>query len=203
MLEKDRRSLSVEPIVAIGASGGQGLQDIVRLLSSLPGDLAAVMMVVLHRPVDRVSHLREVLARGCKMPVVIAAAGQHLKTGCCYIGEPDAHLTLLADSLAGLVADPENNYRNRTIDALFSSVAAHAGRNFIGIVLSGSLDDGSRGLAAIHEAGGATMVLTPSEGPNSQMGENAIAYDGPIDLIASAEQIANEIIVKLSGLTAT
>jgi chemotaxis response regulator CheB len=53
----------------------------------------------------------------------------------------------------------------------------------IGVVLSGSLDDGSRGLAAIHDAGGMTMVLTPARPPQQGMPENAISYDGPIDLI--------------------
>jgi two-component system chemotaxis response regulator CheB len=59
--------------------------------------------------------------------------------------------------------------------------------------LSGSLDDGSRGLAAIHHAGGLTMVLTPASPPRG-MPENAIAYDGPIDLIGNSHQIAGAII---------
>lgn len=63
----------------------------------------------------------------------------------------------------------------------------------IGVVLSGSLDDGSRGLAAIKAAGGRTMVLTPKRSAGSGMPENAINYDGPIDKIGTPEQIAREI----------
>jgi two-component system chemotaxis response regulator CheB len=63
----------------------------------------------------------------------------------------------------------------------------------IGVVLSGSLDDSSRGLAAIQEAGGLTMVLTPSGPPQRGMPENAISYDGPIDLIGTPERIARGI----------
>jgi chemotaxis response regulator CheB len=92
-----------------------------------------------------------------------------------------------------LLDDPTNGYRNRTIDALFRSVAAHAGSEMIGVVLSGSLDDGSRGLAAIKAAGGTSMVLTPNRRGRKGMPENAINYDGPIDKIGTPEQIAVEI----------
>jgi two-component system chemotaxis response regulator CheB len=73
-----------------------------------------------------------------------------------------------------LLDDPINRYRNRTIDALFRSVAAHAGSRMVGVVLSGSLDDGSRGLAAIKAAGGTTMVLTPHWSGGKGMPENAV-----------------------------
>jgi two-component system chemotaxis response regulator CheB len=63
----------------------------------------------------------------------------------------------------------------------------------IGVVLSGSLDDGSRGLAAINAAGGLSMVLTPSAPPMKGMPENAINFDGPIDLIGSPITIAKGI----------
>jgi two-component system chemotaxis response regulator CheB len=76
---------------------------------------------------------------------------------------------------------------------LFTSIAKYAGKRMIGVVLSGSLDDGSRGLAAIHEAGGLSMVLTPAAPPQRGMPENAISYDGPIDLIGDPRRIAQGI----------
>ena len=63
----------------------------------------------------------------------------------------------------------------------------------IGVVLSGSSDDGSRGLAAIHKAGGRTMVLTPATPQEPGMPENAIGYDGPIDVIGSPGRLAEAI----------
>ena len=179
--------------IAIGASGGDGLNDIKALLAGLPDPLAAIVLVVLHRPWHRLSHLRDILARASHVPVVIAKDGDRLQVGTCYIGEPAEHLTLAARSRVHLLDDPANSYRNRTIDALFRSVAAHAGSRMIGVVLSGSLDDGSRGLAAIKAAGGRTMVLTPNRSAGSGMPENAIDYDGPIDKIGTPEQIAEEI----------
>jgi two-component system chemotaxis response regulator CheB len=179
--------------VAIGASGSQGLDDIGRLLGHLPPSLQAAVLIVLHRPSDRISHLRDVLDQRSAIPIRIASAGEHLRHGYGYIGEPDAHLTLTASSFGELVPGPRNLHRNRTVDLLFRSVAAHASGGFIGVVLSGFSDDGSRGLAAIHEAGGITMVLTPHGAPHKGMPENAIGYDGPIDFIGPPEAIAAEI----------
>jgi two-component system chemotaxis response regulator CheB len=79
------------------------------------------------------------------------------------------------------------------VDLLFNSVAAYAGNGMIGVVLSGSLDDGSRGLAAIRKAGGLSMVLTPAGPPERGMPENAIKFDGPISLIGSSKEIAEAI----------
>jgi two-component system chemotaxis response regulator CheB len=149
-------------------------------------------MVVLHRPSERVSALRDVLARLSNMPVVIAGEGETFKKGICYIGEPDQHLAIGFGNDAALVAGGNNRLRNRTIDTLFLSLARHAGQRTIGVVLSGSLDDGSRGLAAIHEAGGLTMVLDPKHKPRG-MQQNAIDYDGPISVIGTARRIGGII----------
>ncbi|GJE45012.1 chemotaxis protein CheB [Methylobacterium soli] len=190
---------SIDFFVAIGASGPRGLNDIERLLARLPPDLRAVVLIVLHRPWDRVSYLREVLNRHSAIPIHIAEDGERLRNGYGYIGEPGAHLALAANSLGDLIADPRNLHRNRTVDALFRSVAAHARGRFIGVVLSGALDDGSRGLAAIHEAGGVTMVLTPHDPPGRGMPENAIGYDGPIDFIGTPEAIAANIVERVQA----
>jgi two-component system chemotaxis response regulator CheB len=140
------------PIVAIGASGSEGLID-------LRAKLRAVVLVVLHRPSDQISHLREVLAARSALPVVIPDDDQEFRVGVCYIGEPAAHLSLAARSRAHLIKSAQTKYPNRTVDLLFTSVAAQARARAIGVVLRGSLSDGSRGLAAIHFAGGSTMVL--------------------------------------------
>jgi two-component system chemotaxis response regulator CheB len=179
-------------VVAIGASGGQGLDDIKQLLGALPSTLPAVIMVVLHRRWHEPTELRAVLARTCPLPVMVVVPGKRLQVGIVYIGEPSEHLTLVADTFGELIDDSARTYGNRTVDLLFTSIAAHAGARTIGVVLSGSLDDGARGLAAIHKAGGVTMVLTPGAPPKG-MPENAIGYDGPIDFIGSPRRLAEGI----------
>ena len=179
--------------VAVGASGGEGLRDLRDLLEVLPGHLPAVVLVVLHRPSSRISHLRQVLARRSSLPVVIPGEDDEFRPGTCYIGEPAAHLSLATRSRVHLVEGAHDKYRNRTVDLLFTSVAAHARARAIGVVLRGSLSDGSRGLAAIHFAGGTTMVVGIQGNAPEGMPWNATKYDGPIDFIGSIEQIAAEI----------
>jgi two-component system chemotaxis response regulator CheB len=180
-------------VIAIGASGAQGLTDIQELLRALPEALSAIVMVVLHRLWDHPTQLQAVLNRASTLPVIIASQGERFEIGKVYIGEPSEHLTLAADSFGVLVSDPDRQHVNRTVDLLFKSVAGYAGARMIGVVLSGSLDDGSRGLAAIHDVGGLTMVLTPSLAQQQGMPENAIHYDGPVDLIGNPQQIARAI----------
>lgn len=163
------------------------MRNIKDLLAALGPTPKAIVMVVLHRLFDRPSRLREVLQVASDMPVIVAADGQKLRSGCCYIGEPAAHLTLMAASYGDITADAARQHRNRTVDLLFKSVAAHAGPRAIGVILSGALDDGSRGIEAVHDAGGLTMVLLRSD-KHIGMPENAMAYDGPIDCIGTTDR---------------
>src|SRR3982751_1379446 len=80
--------------IAIGASGGDGLNDIKALLAELPANLPAVVLVVLHRPSDKPSNLARVLGRSAHMPVLVASEDELFRIGHCYVGEPDGHLAL-------------------------------------------------------------------------------------------------------------
>jgi chemotaxis response regulator CheB len=179
--------------VAVGASGGAGLNDIKVLLATLPLGLSAVVLVVLHRPSDVSSYLREILSHASTLPVYLTEEHDEFHVGACYIGKPDGHLALAARSRVHLIEGANDRYRNRAVDLLFTSVAAHAKDRGIGVVLSGFLDDGSRGLAAIHDAGGITVVREADGSGNRGMPENAASYDGPIDFMGSVEEIAREI----------
>jgi two-component system, chemotaxis family, protein-glutamate methylesterase/glutaminase len=135
-------------VIAIGASGSEGLDDLRSLLAEWQ-EINAIVMIVLHRPWEKDTHLRQILQRSTHMPVQIADQGQQLRAGCIYIGEPSRLLCLLSDSISILISDPKRAHRNRTVDLLFNSLGVLGGQRTIGIVLSGSLDDGSRGLAEI------------------------------------------------------
>lgn len=186
-------------IIAVGASGGAGLEDICALLSALPPCLNAVVLIVLHRPWDQPSQLLELPSKRSQILIVIAPEGDRLKPGIAYIGEPSVRLTLLEHSFDLMTSDCPSENGNRTIDLLFRSVADCGGLKTIGVVLSGALDDGSRGLAAIHHAGGQTMVLRPSSTASHGMPENAIAFDGPVSVIGNGGWLASEIIRLVSS----
>ena len=186
-------------IVAIGASAG-GLPQIRMLLGLLPPDLPAIVLVVLHRPGTQVSYLREVLAQKSRMPVVEATQGEELLVATGYLGQPSEHLAVDELIHAELLPDPRMSRRGRTIDDLFGSLARHAGPRTIGVVLSGALRDGAKGLAEIKEAGGITMVQSPEDAEFASMPESAIAYDGTIDVIAPTADLARAIEASFSKL---
>ena len=179
-------------VVAVGASGGQGLRDMMALVKALPPDLPAIVLLTLHRPADMPSHLAEILRRVSRLPVEIARDGEKLRPGACYVGEPARHLTLQAGDRARLV-DDEEIHRNTAIDLLFESVATYAGPRAIGVVLSGALSDGSVGLEAIGAAGGLCMARAPDPGVVDDMPFNAIALAGPLDCVESVGGLAREI----------
>jgi two-component system chemotaxis response regulator CheB len=178
--------------VVIGASGSEGIEQLAALLGALPARLSAVVLVVLHRPFDRPSHLREVLGRWSKLPVRIAEAGEAFEEGVCYIGEPAEHLAMGPLRNAALVAD--HQYRNRTVDLLFKTVAAQAGARTIGVVLAGALSDGAEGLAAIRRAGGAALVQDPEFIVNRDMPAAALRAVPDAEALASAGRIAARIV---------
>jgi two-component system, chemotaxis family, protein-glutamate methylesterase/glutaminase len=85
-----------QSIVAIGASGSQGLKDLRELLLAFPKTIDAVVLAVLHRSPDSKSQLLRILSEESPIPVVIAEQGERVRTGVCYIGEPAEHLSLLS-----------------------------------------------------------------------------------------------------------
>jgi two-component system chemotaxis response regulator CheB len=179
-------------IVAIGASGSQGLEDLRNLLAIWPVTMNAVIAAVLHRPCDQQSFLREVLQKKSRVPIAVAGDGDPLYRGVCYIGKPDRPITVGAGRRAVLLDGAGNRFRNRTIGLLFKSVAHEAGAAAVGVILSGALDDGSRGLAAMHDVGGTTMVLDPDDKPRG-MQRNAIDYDGPISFVGNLPELARAL----------
>jgi two-component system, chemotaxis family, protein-glutamate methylesterase/glutaminase len=181
--------------VAIGASSG-GIEALQCLLE----DLDAIVLVVLHRPANRASYLRDILVRKCHMPIVVARHGERLHHGVCYIGDPSQHLMVGPRSPGRPVA------RSSIHDPQYRSAVHFAGSALrsedLGVVLSGRLDDGTRGLAAIKKAGGIAMVQSPDEAAYPEMPRNAIKYDGAVDLIAPISDLAAEII-RVTGTSAS
>jgi chemotaxis response regulator CheB len=103
-------------------------------------------------------------------------------------------LTLMSRGRADLVNGEGHTFRNRTVDLLSKSIARVAGRKAIGIAVSGALSNGSKGLAAIHHAGGTPMVLAAGTKTRG-MQQNAIDFDGPVSLVGSSGQVPMRLLV--------
>ncbi len=182
-------------ILAIGASAG-GVRAICALLSRLPANLPASVLIVLHRPVNMESHLPAVLARATSLRVRLATEADKLEHGTCLVSPPNCHLTVTPGPRIHLL--PDGFYRSHNVDALFTSLAGCVGSRTIGVILSGALKDGALGLKSIKDAGGLALVQDPIEAEFSEMPSSAIRYDGPIDFVAPIAELA-EFICRQTG----
>jgi two-component system chemotaxis response regulator CheB len=159
-------------IVVAGASAG-GVEAMQKLVSTLPADLDAVVLLVVHLPAEGESYLPQILTRAGKLPVAHPAQGQLLEVGRIYAAPPDRHV-LIYDSRIRVVRGPRENRHRPSIDVLFRSAASAYGARVIGVLLTGSDDDGAAGLKAIQERGGIAVVQDPADSQYPQMPESAL-----------------------------
>jgi two-component system chemotaxis response regulator CheB len=148
-------------IVAVGASAG-GVEALRALVAGLPADYPGIVLVVLHLPRDAPSALPAILDRNGPLVAATAVTGEPLRPGRIYVAPNDHHL-LVIDGHVRLTRGPAENGHRPAVDPLFRSVARSFGRRSIGVVLSGSRDDGAAGLAAIVARGGTAVVQDPAD----------------------------------------
>jgi len=158
-------------VIVIGASAG-GVEAISRVVADLPRDLPASILVVLHISRGR-SLLPEILTRASRLPATHPMDGEPLEYGRIYVAPPDHHLVVDAGVARVAHTASENGVRP-AIDPLFRSAARVYGSRVIGVVLSGTLDDGAAGIVAIKQGGGVTIVQDPEEASSPGMPRNAI-----------------------------
>ena len=139
-------------VVAVGASAG-GVEALTRFAAGLPPDLSYAIATVLHMPANAPSVLTKIIDRDGRLPAVSARNGAALQVGVAHVGVPDRHL-LIADGRSVLSEGPTENGYRPTSNALFRSAALSFGLRSIGVLLSGVLDDGVLGTAAIRTRGG-------------------------------------------------
>lgn len=177
-------------VIVIGASAG-GLQAVSVLLSYLPAELPAAILLVMHIG-SHASVLPEVLQCHSALPVAFAVDQQELLAGMVVIAPPDRHLLVVrrGDALhAVLSGAAKENHTRPAIDPLFRTVAEAARAHAVGVILSGYLDDGVAGLLAIKACGGQVVVQDPAEAAAQDMPRNAIS-NVQVDLCAPLRVIA-------------
>lgn len=162
-------------------------------MKELPPDLDATVFVVLHLPPSGTSVLPRILERSGLLRAVHASDGAAFQRGCIYIAPPDQHLRFSDGSLQ-LDRGPRENGHRPAVDPMFRSAAEAFGGRVVGVVLSGVLDDGAAGLAAVKKAGGTTLVQTPSDAMYPTMPAAALEAVGEPDVVGTAGELAAAIV---------
>jgi len=183
---KKRNGQVLRDIVVIGASAG-GVETLPKFFEDFEPGVGAAFFVVLHVTPNARSWMPEVLGRATQLPAQHAEDGKAIEPGKIYIAPPDYHV-LIEDRRMRLSHGPKENRHRPAIDPLFRTAAeAHKSR-VIGVVLTGTLDDGTMGLKAVKDAGGVTIVQEPREALYPDMPRNALQVVGP-DFVLPLKEI--------------
>lgn len=159
-------------LIAVGSSAG-GVSALLEMVSSLPAELPVALCVVLHVGA-RPSILPQLLSRRGALAASHARDGEAILAGRIYVAPPDHHLLVAGESLR-LSRGPRENHARPAIDPLFRTAALHWRERAVGVVLSGAMDDGTAGLAAIKAGAGIAVVQDPATAFDPSMPLSALS----------------------------
>ncbi|MFC4157905.1 protein-glutamate methylesterase/protein-glutamine glutaminase [Chitinimonas lacunae] len=185
---------STECIVAIGTSTG-GTVALEEVLTALPSDSPG-LVIVQHMPAGFTAAFASRLNQVARINVEEARDGQRVLPGSALIAPGGRHLTVLRNGAQYMVKvhdGPPVNCHRPSVDVLFRSVARVAGRNAIGIIMTGMGADGARGLKEMHEAGAYTLAQDEASCVVYGMPKEAVAL-GAVSRVLPLQGIAAAII---------
>jgi two-component system, chemotaxis family, protein-glutamate methylesterase/glutaminase len=192
--------VSTEKLIIVGASTG-GTEAIREVLQPLPPDAPAVL-IAQHMPPGFTKSFAQRLNGLCRITVKEAEHGERVLPGHAYIAPGHAHLLLArsgANYIAHLSDDPPVNRHRPSVDVLFRSAAQHAGKNAIGVILTGMGRDGAAGLLEMRKAGAFTLAQDEASCIVFGMPREAIAL-GAADEIASLADMSRRVMTRLASM---
>ncbi|HEY6863818.1 MAG TPA: chemotaxis protein CheB [Burkholderiales bacterium] len=180
---------SLFPIVGVGASAG-GLEAFKQFLSALPRDTGMAFVLVQHLAPTHASMLADILSRETKLPVAEVKDEPAVRPNRVYVIPPDRSMTI---SGGVLQLQPRKSAPavHHPVDQFLGSLARDRGHQAIGVILSGTANDGTAGMAEIKAAGGITFAQDDTA-EHRGMPRSAIAA-GCVDFILPPEGIARKI----------
>lgn len=186
-----------EKLIAIGASTG-GTEAIKEVIVRLPAEVPGIV-IVQHMPEAFTPSFAKRLDSLGALRVVESKGGERIQPGHAYLAPGHSHL-LVRRSAAGWVtelaaSEPVNRHRP-SVDVLFHSVAKEAGRNAIGVILTGMGKDGAQGMLAMHQAGAWNIGQDQESCVVYGMPREA-AQVGALDEVASLGSVAGRILARL------
>jgi two-component system, chemotaxis family, protein-glutamate methylesterase/glutaminase len=186
---------ATERIVCIGVSTGgtEALHDVLEVLpANCPG-----ILIVQHMPQGFTAAFARRLNGACQIEVKEAEDGEPVQPGCAYIAPGARHMLLQRTGLRYHIAikdGPPVSRHRPSADVLFRSAAQYAGRNALGIIMTGMGDDGARGLLEMRKLGAATRAQDEESCVVFGMPKEAIAC-GAVEKVVSLSQIPREIML--------
>jgi two-component system, chemotaxis family, protein-glutamate methylesterase/glutaminase len=191
------RGRAVPHLIVLGSSAG-GLQALSAVISGLPPDVPAALLIVQHLSPDYTSRLAEILTHQTGFPVEQAQDQTQIVAGRAYVAPPDRHLTVDQAGYIRLRGTPRVRFSRPSIDILFESAALNFGVRVIAVVLSGGGSDGSEGARLVREHGG--VVIAQSTGSAEHGGMPGSVIDkGYAHYVVPLADIAERIIASISS----
>ena len=179
-------------VVGIGASAG-GLQPLQEFFGSMPQDSGLAFVIVQHLSPEFKSLMSELLARHTRMACHRVEHGMPLEPDSIYLIPPKKNVAISDDKLFLTDQDLTRGHPlNFPIDIFFNSLADSLGERAIGVILSGTGSDGTRGVRAINEAGGVVLVQDPESAEFDGMPRSVIAT-GLADYVLPPRELARAI----------
>jgi two-component system chemotaxis response regulator CheB len=183
-------------VVGVAASAG-GLRALSTLVSCLPAEFPAPVVVVQHLDPRHPSLMAAILGRATRLMVKEAQEGEGLRAGVVYLAPPDRHLLVNANATLSLSRTELVHFVRPSADLLFESLAASFKDRALAVVLTGSGTDGALGLHAIKKMGG--RVIAQDEQTSEFFGmPDAAIRTGVVDMILPLDQIAPAMLTWVS-----
>lgn len=182
-----------EPIICIGASTG-GTEALREVLEALPADSPGIL-IVQHMPEKFTNAFARRLNGLCAVEVKEAEEGDVVRQGLVLIAPGNRHMTLhRAGSryTVNIVDGPHVSRHRPSVDVMFRSASQSAGRNAMGVLLTGMGDDGARGLLEMRQAGSHTVAQDEDSSVVFGMPKEAIQRGAAVKVLALGK-VANEI----------
>lgn len=148
-------------IIVIGASAG-GIEALKEIVRGLPKDLQAAIFVVVHTSPASPNMIPAILGNAGVLPAVSVKNKDTIRHGYIYVARPNYHI-LLESGIVRAAYGPKENRHRPAIDPLFRSAAYAYDSRVVGVVLTGSLDDGTIGSQIIKSCGGIVVVQEPND----------------------------------------
>lgn len=179
------------PVVGVGASAG-GLESIRTFFQAVPRASGAAFVVVQHLSSEFKSFMRDILSRITEMPVLEVRDALRVEPNNIYVLVPGKYV-LVENGCLVLRDLVRREVPSKPIDLFFDSLAKDLGSRAVGVVLSGTGNDGTLGARALHEAGGRVLVESPESAKFDGMPQSVIDA-GLADVIGLPGELARECV---------